>query len=109
MKPDLEVIYSDRCAQLARHVSAAMTLSGVSPVEAMEMALVAAQKWFAQKPDADGRSGRLMLAGLAIVLAAVDHRLLRRSQATLVRSVRNALAAFDAPPAGRRRAKRKRR
>ena len=109
MKTDLEVIYSDRCVQLARHVSAAMTLSEISPVEAVEMTLAAAQKWFAHKPDADSRSGKLMLAAIALGLAAVDHRMLRRSEAALVRAAREALAAFESPAARRKGRARKRR
>ena len=105
MKSDVEVIYSDRCAQLARHVSATMTLSAVSPIEAVEMALAAAQKWFAQKPDADSRSGKLILAGIAVALAAADHRGLRKSDESLVKAVESALSSFRKP--GRRTRKRR--
>ncbi len=103
MKSDIEIIYGDRCAQLARHVAAAMTLSQALPVEGVEMALSGAREWFAAKPDSGTHTGRLMLAGIAIALAAADHRLLRRSEKSLVETVQTALAQLRAKPSRRTR------
>ncbi len=108
MKSDIEIIYGDRCAQLARQVAAAMTLSQALPVEAVEMTLTGAREWFAARPDSGTDTGRLMLAGIAIALATVDQRLLRRSEESLVKAVEAALSELRTKrPRRARRARRR--
>ncbi len=103
MKSEIETIYADRCEQLARHVAAAMTLSQVSAIEAAEMALAGVSEWLSAKPEAAGESGRLMLAGIAIAMAAADYRMLRKSEDGLVAAVQAALAEIRRRPGKRPR------
>lgn len=100
MKSDLEVIYSDRCSQLARHVAALMALSEVSPIEAVEMVVAAARESLERSPEAATRSGKLVTAGLRLTAAAVDWRLSRRSDDNLVRDVEKALSEFKSSKRG---------